>query len=469
MTPLDKLFALFIPADMHDDPVTLVRAQSLVALSVASLLAGPVFIGIYVSLGHVMGGWAIAATVFTVPMVQVALRVFKSLALARLLYLVAFTALFTYLTWSTGGRLDHVLALWLLVVPVMATFSGGPWYGAGALGLVVAILGGFELAHQMGHVFPTAPVSDMRLLGVASSLGFVPFMSLMVMGFQVAKEQSDRRAQQHLKTIRELMAEVQSQSSQVNHSVADMAQTLQNQSLQAQAVRSTTDANNALAERMEVGASALAAGAHTARDAADQGAEVVGSAITKTVALAEAIGQADELVGTLQSRSQQISAIADRIKQLAFQTNILALNATIEAAHAGPQGRGFAVVADNVRQLAGEAGHAAAAISAELGNVLQNVAQTARLLAASQALAESGRAEASKARASLRSILDAVGALSQEAGQLESMSREQVGKNAELRQHSANMEQAIREVADGSGAIREAMSALAGRLAVRHA
>jgi len=82
-------------------------------------------------------------------------------------------------------------------------------------------------------------------------------------------------------------------------------------------------------------ANQLAAGA---RGQAEQGGEVVGSAIT---AMSE-----------INSSSKKIADIIGVIDEIAFQTNLLALNAAVEAARAGEQGRGFAVAGD-FRLLAG--------------------------------------------------------------------------------------------------------------------
>ncbi|MFL6693918.1 MAG: methyl-accepting chemotaxis protein [Ramlibacter sp.] len=75
-----------------------------------------------------------------------------------------------------------------------------------------------------------------------------------------------------------------------------------------------------------------------------------------------------------------IHEITSLIDELAFQTNILVLNAAVEAARAGEQGRGFAVVAAEVRNLAQRSAASAKEIKKLIGDSVQQVQDGTRLV-----------------------------------------------------------------------------------------
>ena len=459
------LFDRLIPTPLRANDMEHARAKNTAGFAVVACLAAPPFAAIYAWQHHVSGAWAILLAMAAVTASIGVMRSTGTLLAAHTVATASLYLLFTYLVWSTGGQVGNTITAWWVMVPVAATFIGGLRFGLVWLVLTVCTLLGFVGLNLAGVSFPPNPLADPPLMYTISNLGMVPTIAGLALFFQFSKDQSDRVRAQQVQTIRFLIGEVSAQSNEVSQRVREMVESLGLQGEQAAAMRAASESNNQLALSVEQASEALAQEADVAKQTAMTGADVVGTAIRQAVALAEAIGRADALVHTLQSRSQEISSIADKIKGLAFQTNILALNATIEAAHAGAQGRGFAVVADNVRKLAGEAGEAATAISQELSVVLDHIASTGQLLGESQQLAESSRSSADQAKHSLQSILDSVMALDGETRRLKDASREQLGQNHQLKRYASDMEQRIQQVAGGSGSIKDAMERLTTRLA----
>ncbi len=85
---------------------------------------------------------------------------------------------------------------------------------------------------------------------------------------------------------------------------------------------------------------------------AKQASALAGTASATAERGGEVVNRVVATMKEVSTSSRKISDIIGVIDGISFQTNILALNAAVEAARAGEQGRGFAVVAAEVRNLA---------------------------------------------------------------------------------------------------------------------
>jgi len=128
--------------------------------------------------------------------------------------------------------------------------------------------------------------------------------------------------------------------------------TVQEQDQERNRVQESVHNITASIQQVASHAASAADAAQQANQQASQGQQVVASNRKAIRELADELVSAEEIILSLEEKSNDIGTILDTIRGVAEQTNLLALNAAIEAARAGENGRGFAVVADEVRTLA---------------------------------------------------------------------------------------------------------------------
>ncbi|WP_022687311.1 methyl-accepting chemotaxis protein [Sphingomonas phyllosphaerae] len=186
------------------------------------------------------------------------------------------------------------------------------------------------------------------------------------------------------RNVRHSVETIKQNADEISQSARDLSARSEQQ---ASSLRETAAAMDEITGTVREGASnaANANGAMAeARDAAEQGGEVV----RKSVVAMNGIDQA----------SREIADIISVIDGIAFQTNLLALNAGVEAARAGEAGRGFAVVASEVRALAQRSADAASDVKTRILSAINHVQSGVKLVD------ETGHA--------LEKIIDRVGSVS---------------------------------------------------------
>jgi methyl-accepting chemotaxis protein len=165
--------------------------------------------------------------------------------------------------------------------------------------------------------------------------------------------------------------------------------------------------------------------ASAAREQAERGGLVVGSAVA---AMSE-----------INSASKKIADIIGVIDEIAFQTNLLALNAAVEAARAGEQGRGFAVVASEVRNLASRSAQAAKEIKALIQDSVGKVTEGSKLVD------ESGRV-LGEIVMGVKKVTDVVAEIAassrEQASGIDQVNKAMTAMDATTQQNSALVEQA---------------------------
>ncbi|HEY0266505.1 MAG TPA: PAS domain-containing methyl-accepting chemotaxis protein [Rhizomicrobium sp.] len=153
------------------------------------------------------------------------------------------------------------------------------------------------------------------------------------------------RMQETLQSVMAAAGGINTGAGEISQAADDLSKRTEQQAASLEETAAALEQITATVKKTAENAKAASSIVSTARGAAEEGGQIVDTAI--------------KAMGQIEQSSKQITDIIGVIDEIAFQTNLLALNAGVEAARAGDAGKGFAVVASEVRALAQRSSEAA--------------------------------------------------------------------------------------------------------------
>jgi methyl-accepting chemotaxis protein len=168
-------------------------------------------------------------------------------------------------------------------------------------------------------------------------------------------ERVEGAVRQSSRAMRELAGDARTANAIVTEFTAGVGQIARGATDRAEQVHRAVEQSSALAHEareMATTATRIEAAVERSRSTSEEGEQIVSMTLANLQQAGAMTSQAAEEMHALAALSGEIGAILQTVDKISEQTNLLALNAAIEAARAGEHGRGFAVVASEIRKLA---------------------------------------------------------------------------------------------------------------------
>ena len=276
-----------------------------------------------------------------------------------------------------SARLFYVVALGIIaVIAIIAT-----WLVSNRISRPVIVMAGFMRRLAAGERAEETPYAGRRdeIGAIASAVQVFKETSIEADRLTAERERQRERQAKHVERLAELARDFDTKVTAVLRSVTHSAEALQST---ATAMTATAEETSRQAAAATAASGQAAGNVQTVAAATEELASSVGE-IGRQVALSSRVAEkaVDEAAKTnstvkgLAEASQRIGQVVELINSIASQTNLLALNATIEAARAGEAGKGFAVVASEVKNLANQTSKATEEIGSQIAGMQQATQQ----------------------------------------------------------------------------------------------
>ena len=175
-----------------------------------------------------------------------------------------------------------------------------------------------------------------------------------------------QRLQETMQTVLSSTGGISTGASEISQAADDLSKRTEQQAASLEETAAALEEITATVKKTAQNAKDASTIVTTAKAAAENGGQIVDTAI--------------RAMGQIEQSSKQITDIIGVIDEIAFQTNLLALNAGVEAARAGDAGKGFAVVASEVRALAQRSSEAAREIKSLIKASSEHVGSGVKLV-----------------------------------------------------------------------------------------
>ncbi len=255
--------------------------------------------------------------------------------------------------------------------------------------------------------------------------------------------------------------QVAASSEELSAVTTQTGQTINEQQAQTEQVATAMNEMNATVQEVAMNVADTASAATGANQETQAGRQIVDEAVTAIQGLAGEIESAAEVIQSVETDSDKISAVVDVIRGIAEQTNLLALNAAIEAARAGDQGRGFAVVADEVRTLAGRTQDATQEINSMIERLQSGSKKAVTVMNSSREQTQAVVEKAQHAGESLKVIAASVEKINDMSSQIASAAEEQHAVTEEINQNIVSISNMATQTAEGASQTSQSSEELA--------
>lgn len=342
---------------------------------------------------------------------------------------------FSLATLARQQRDNQIVGLWVLLAALGA-------------GLTLALLFSGAIAGPLGVVTRVARE-------VAS--GDVTVAKVDVMGANEVQSMASS-VNDMLSSLRALVSEMVGLTNRLSGAAkglisasGDQEHVTSQQSAYAQQIAATFEELSRTAEMITRSTEVVEQAAARTNQAVDEARAVVSEMVAGMTEIRRESREIADAITRLNADLQQVSRIAQVIKQVADRSDLLALNAALEGTKAGEVGRGFSVVAAEMRKLAENVAQSAR----DIGRIVESVQQSGDIAVerAQQGVSSSDRGVqvAERASSAFQQIVELSRGTKEAAQQIAVATRQQRQSSEQAVQGARNVADLVKQGVDATG------------------